>query len=457
MIGGNSRMDESTLAELVADVVERHRVPGMTVGLLDGQRVTVAAGGTRNAFTGDPATPDTLFQIGSLTKMYTATLVMQLVDEGALSLDDPVTRHLPELRLLGDPDLSDVTIRSLVTHTSGIEGDSFFDTGRGDDAVERIIPRLEAIGLIHAPGEQWSYCNTGFVLAGRIIEKLTGLPWHRALTTRLVHPLGVATPLTLLDDVLAYRVATGHVGPPGEWEPAPLATMPWSQAPAGSRSFGRVADLLAFAALHCDDGAAADGTRVLSAASTRLMQSHVADQPASMTKGQGIGWFLLDEAPELVVGHAGDTAGFSALLLVAPRRRLAVACLVNSSTGVGANFETAFRLFGEVGGIPVSPPGSVPPEDPAPPLASVIGEYARAGQTASVGLSEDGSSLLVRLSDDDELRGRREETLRLVHGTGPLFVDASDPASFPFEFTVPVGGGPATYFIVGARVLRRVA
>lgn len=449
-------MDQPTLDAMVAELVDRHRLPGMAVGLMDGHQVTLAAAGVRNAFTGDLATPDTLFQIGSLTKMYTATLIMQLVDEGSLSLDDPLTAHLPELRLLGDPDLSEITIRSLVTHTSGIEGDSFFDTGRGDDAVERIIPRLAAIGLIHPPGEQWSYSNTGFVLAGRIIEKVTGLPWHRALTTRLVQPLGLSTPITLLDDVLPYRVATGHVGSPDAWQPAPLATMPWSQAPAGSRSFGRVADLLAFAAMHCDDGAAADGARVLSADSTRLMQSHVADQPLSMTKGQGIGWFLLDEEPELVVGHAGDTAGFSALLLVAPRRRLAVASLVNASSGVGANFEVAFRLFAEVGGISVSAPGSVPPGEPMPNLDGVVGEYARVGQAASVRLADDGTSLLVELTDEDELRGRRVETLHLVHASGAVFVDAADPASFPFEFTRTDGHGAASFFIVGARVLRRV-
>ena len=449
-------MDQTRLDDLVGELVERHRLPGMAVGVLDDGGQTLAAAGLRNAFTGDVATPDTLFQIGSLTKMFTATLVMQLVDDGALSLDDPVTMHLPELRLLGDPDLSAITVRMLVTHTSGIEGDSFFDTGRGDDAVERIIPRLAEIGLIHEPGAQWSYCNTGLVLAGRIVEKLTGLPWHRALTTRIVEPLGVRTPITLLDEVIAYRVATGHVGDPGQWRPAALATMPWSQAPAGSRSFGRVGDLLAFAAMHCDDGVAADGTRLLSRDAVRLMQSHVADQPMSLTKGQGIGWFLLDEEPELVVGHAGDTAGFAALLLVAPRRRFAVASLVNSSAGTGANFEAAFRLFAEGAGIDVSAPGSVPAGLPMPDLETVVGDYARVGETASVRRAPEAGGLLVEIATEDELRGRREESVTLAHASGPVFVDAADPSAFPFEFSTPTADGRAEYFVVGARVLRRV-
>lgn len=448
-------MKQARLDELTRELVDRHGLPGMALGVLDDGRQVLAAAGLRNAFTGDPATSDTLFQIGSLTKMYTATLIMQLVDEKRVRLDDPVTAYLPELRLLGDPDLSAVTVQSLITHTSGIEGDSFFDTGRGDDAIELIIPRLADIGMIHEPGARWSYCNTGFVLAGRVIEVITGIPWHRALSERIVAPLGVRTPVTLLDDVLPYRVAVGHVGNPGQWTPARLATMPWSQAPAGSRSFGTVGDLLAFASIHCDAGVGPDGTPLLSAGSVALMQSHIADQPAALTQGQGIGWFLLDEDPELVVAHAGDTAGFSALLVVAPRRRVAVASLVNTSSGAGANFEAAFRLLSEVAGIDATPPGSISPGLPMPDLSGIVGEYRRVGESASVRRQEGSDHLDVTLTSYDELRGTREETLVLRHASGPVFVDAADPSSFPFEFSDPGPDGHAEYFIVGARLLRR--
>lgn len=448
-------MEQGRLDELTQELVTRHGLPGMALGVLDGDGQVLSAAGLRNAFTGDPATPDTLFQIGSLTKMYTATLIMQLVDEGRVHLDDPVTTYLPGLRLLGDPDLSEITVRSLVTHTSGIEGDSFFDTGRGDDAVALIIPRLAEIGMIHEPGARWSYCNTGFVLAGRIVEVATGMPWHSALSRRIVAPLAVRTPLTLLDDVLPYRVAVGHVGAPGQWTPARLATMPWSQAPAGSRSFGTVGDLLAFAALHCDGGVASDGARLLSAESVALMQSHVADQPAALTSGQGIGWFLLDEHPEPVVAHAGDTAGFSALLVVAPRRRVAVASLVNTSAGVGANFEAAFRLLSEIADIDATPPGSIPPGLPMPDLAGVVGEYRRVGESARVCRDGESDHLEVTLTSHDELRGTREETLVLRHASGPVFVDADDPSAFPFEFSAPETDGRSEYFVVGARLLRR--
>lgn len=446
-------MDTEELTGFVAELVDRHALPGMAVGVQHGDTRMLAAAGLRNAFTGDAATPDTMFQIGSLTKMYTATLVMGLVDAGEVSLDDTLDVLLPELRLAGDPDLSAITLRMLVTHTSGIEGDSFFDTGRGDDAVERLISRLAEVGVVHEPGQAWSYCNTGFVLAGRVVEKVTGLPWHRALTERLVEPLGAASPLTLLDDLVRYRLSTGHVGAPGNLQPADLASMPWSQAPAGSRSFGRVDDLLTFACLHLDGGLTADGTRLLSEQTVALMASHVADQPVSMTGGQGIGWFLLDESPELVVGHAGDTVGYAALLLLAPRRRLAVAALANAEWGVGANFEAAFTLFAALEGIEVSPPGSRSGGQ-VPALSALAGRYARQGGTAEIEVEAGAEALRVTLVTSDELRGERTESLRLVPAGGTVFVDADDPTAFPFEFL----GDQAQpeYFLSGARVMRRV-
>lgn len=446
-------MDNEELHSFVAELVDRHGLPGMAVGVQHGDVRLLSASGVRNAFTGDAATADTMFQIGSLTKMYTATLVMQLVDSGEMTLDDTLVDLLPELRLAGDPDLSKITLRMLLTHTSGIEGDSFFDTGRGDDAVARLVDRLTETGTVHEPGATWSYCNTGFVLAGRVVEKATGLPWHQALTQRLVRPLGATGPLTLLDDLIRFRLSTGHVGSPGSLRPADLASMPWSQAPAGSRSFGCVEDLLTFACLHLDGGVSADGTRLLSESSVALMQSHVADQPVSMTAGQGIGWFLLDEQPDLVIGHAGDTVGYAALLLLAPERRLAVACLTNAEWGVGANFEAAFSLFAKLEGLQVSAPGARSGGE-LPALAPFAGSYARQGGSAEVGVEAGGQALLVTLSTRDELRGERTESVRLVPVGGSVFLDADDPAAFPFEF---LGDAEQPeFFLSGARVLRRV-
>ncbi len=165
-----------------------------------------------NKDTGVPATSDSLFQIGSISKVWTATLALQLVDEGLLDLDAPVAEVLPELRL-ADPDVTkQVTMRHLLTHTSGIDGDVFTDTGRGDDCIEKYVAKLTDVAQNHPLGATWSYCNSGFALAGRVIEKLTGRTWDAALAERILIPLGLKHTVTLPEEALLYRVAVGHVG-----------------------------------------------------------------------------------------------------------------------------------------------------------------------------------------------------------------------------------------------------
>src|SRR5206468_7921692 len=132
---------------------------------------------------------DTAFQIGSNSKVWTATVVMQLVDEGKLDLDAPIVDVLPDLRL-SDPEVTaKVTLRHLLTHTSGIDGDVFTDTGRGDDCVEKYVEVLDQAALTHPLGATLSYCNSGLILVGRVIEKLTGKTWDAALRERLFTPL----------------------------------------------------------------------------------------------------------------------------------------------------------------------------------------------------------------------------------------------------------------------------
>ena len=124
---------DSELQQRLADALKRHRVPGASLAILAGETLREGAAGVVNVRTGVEATPDAVFDIGSITKVFTTTLVMQLVDAGLLDLDAPVRRYLPEL-VLADPEAAArVTVRHLLTHQSGIEGDFFQATGRGDD------------------------------------------------------------------------------------------------------------------------------------------------------------------------------------------------------------------------------------------------------------------------------------------------------------------------------------
>jgi CubicO group peptidase (beta-lactamase class C family) len=130
-------VDTARLQRELESLIAQHKVPGAVLGVLHEGEIHEVAAGVLNKNTGHPVTTDSVFQIGSITKVWTATVIMQLVDEGRIELDAPVRTYLPEFEV-ADADVTErVTVRHLLTHTSGIQGDHFEDTGRGDDCLER--------------------------------------------------------------------------------------------------------------------------------------------------------------------------------------------------------------------------------------------------------------------------------------------------------------------------------
>jgi CubicO group peptidase (beta-lactamase class C family) len=372
-----------------------HRVPGATLGILHEGRVTATAAGVLSKATGVEVTPDSLFQIGSITKVWTATLVLQLVDEGRLDLDEPVAEVLPGFRVADATVTRAVTTRHLLTHTSGIDGDVFTDTGRGDDCVERYVAGLAEIGQNHPLGATWSYCNAGFVVLGRIVEHLTGLTWDGALRERLAAPLGLEHTVTLPEDALLHRTAVGHVGEPDE-EPIPTTTWTLTRAmgPAGLIT-ASVEDVLAFARMHLEGGVATDGTRVLSTAGCDAMAAKEAELPDAHTLGDswGLGWIRFGWDGERLIGHDGNTIGQSAFLRLLPSRRLAVVLLTNGGNTTDL-FQDLYReIFRSVAGVemprPLEPPVVSPDVDPE----RYVGRYERAAMTTEVFVDDRGLTL----------------------------------------------------------------
>ena len=185
----NGVLDAGHWQERLGELAERHRVPGAVLGVLrlrpEGEDELVeTAWGVLNLETGVETTTDSVFQIGSITKTWIATMAMQLVDEGVLRLDDPVRRVLPELRLADREAAAQVTMRHLLAHTSGIDGDIGHEAS-GEEAVAKYVAALAGVGQTHPPGATWSYCNSGYVIAGRVVEALTGGTWDQAVRERL--------------------------------------------------------------------------------------------------------------------------------------------------------------------------------------------------------------------------------------------------------------------------------
>ncbi len=368
-------------AARLADLAAATGVPGAAFGLwARGQSCTVAHGVLSTA-TDVPVTPDSVFQIGSITKPWTGTMIMQLIDEGRLSLGTTVAEVLPGSRICASDIGAQVTVRHLLNHTSGIDGDLFTDTGRGDDCIERYVAELADAAVSHPAGSAYSYCNSGFVLLGRIIEVLDGRVWDESLRKRLVEPLGLTRTVTLAEEAILHRAAVGHRG----WPRVDEAVSTWGLAravgPAGLIT-ASVGDVLTFALTHLNDGLTPDGTRVLSAASALAMKQPTVQLPGiGAAAGEvGLSWRMNDWGGRTVYGHDGSTVGQNAFLRIDPQARI-IACLLTNAADGRALYQ---RLFGEVfedlAGITM-PADPVPASGPVEAdLSRHVGRYERSSR-----------------------------------------------------------------------------
>ncbi|HTZ28349.1 MAG TPA: serine hydrolase domain-containing protein [Streptosporangiaceae bacterium] len=441
------------------DLAAEEGVPGAALGVwADGQEVAVAHG-VLNAETGVRATTDSLFQIGSITKVWTTTMIMQLIDEGRLSLDTTVDEVLPGVRVGPGDGGGEIAIRHLLTHTSGIDGDIFTDTGRGDECVERYVGELGVAARIFPPGAAYSYCNSGFVLLGRIIEVLDGRIWDASLRERLTGPLGLTRTVTLPEEAIRHRAATGHRERPRQDQPVSVWGLPRSVGPAGLIT-SNVDGVMAFARLHLDGGVTPDGTRLLSQASVEAMQQQRAEIPGSGDPAAvGLGWRLHRWGGRRIFGHDGGTIGQTAYLRIDPEARL-IACLLTNSSQSQSLFQRLFsEVFGTYAGVTV-PHGPGPADGPAiPGLERHAGHYQRASMRYDVSVRDGLLHMVSGPSDDREAFSDEEPhefDLYPADVTGDNFVARWDDRQ-PWSLVV-FGrlGDQAPYMFLGGRITPRV-
>jgi CubicO group peptidase (beta-lactamase class C family) len=455
----------TTLASKVSDVqaaldalAKQHKVPGASLGVLQGAEVVVLTTGVANRNTGVAVTPSTLFQIGSNTKLYTATLVMQLVDEGLVDLDAPVKRYLKDWQLSDKQARDGITVRHLMTHTSGIEGDYFDDFGRGDDGIEKFVASLKTIGTVYPPGEMWSYCNTGWTMLGRIVEVLRGEPYHKVLRDRLLAPIGARSTTVLMDEMLAHSCAVGHVISPRAPEPIvpPAVMMSFSHAPAGSMTTSTPAEVLSFVRLHLNGGKAKDTTQVVSAESVQAMQQPQAKFPRTVLgSGMGLGWLLSEWDGERVIGHGGGTIGQLSFLQVLPDRPFAVCLLTNCMTGGLLWSDLSRYLYPEFAGVM---PNALPLEPAVAPKldrTKYTGTFKRFGMQVEV-KDDDGRLVAVAKPEGSVADlGSQELTIPLRPIDKELFLANQGGEDVLAQFLDFDRNGRPRYLYVGSRVAKR--
>ena len=458
-----TKLDEvgAWIRDRLPALLAEHEVPAAGVAVLAGGEVVDAAAGLLSTATGVEATPDALFQIGSITKVWTATLVMQLVDEGLVALEDPVAAHLPGFALADADAAQRLTVGQLLSHTAGFEGDVFTDTGRGDDALERYVATLGDVAQLFPPGAQFSYNNAGYCVLGRLVEVLREKTYDQCLADHLFTPLGLTHAAGSPYEAILFRTAVGHVRPEPDAEqvPAPIWAMARSNAPAGSMLAMRPRDLLTFARMHLEQGKAADGTSVLDAGTVAAMQQRRVQLPDIRVMGDawGLGWELFESLGTPVIGHDGNTIGQASFLRVLPASGIAVVLLTNGGDPYGLYQAVVGHVLRELAGVELRPMPVPPADPPAVDATRYVGTYSSRVADLVVRQDDDGRVWLEMVPKAAALElgetPDRSELVALADST-LIQVDGQSGLHMPVAFLGDDGEGHAEFLHIGRAVPR---
>ncbi|WP_030508236.1 serine hydrolase domain-containing protein [Microbispora rosea] len=448
------------LDENFARLVAEHEVPGASIAVLTQGQVLASAAGVLSMATGVEATTDSVFQIGSITKLWTSALVMQLVDDGLVDLDAPLRTYLPEFTVGDEAASATITTRQLLCHVAGFEGDVFTDTGRGEDAIEKYLASIHDIPQLYPPGEVFSYNNTGFVVLGRLVEVLRGRPFDQVLIERLATPLGLTHVCPSPYEAILHRTAVGHVpGPDGTIAAAPTWALARSNAPAGAMLAMTPRDLLGFIAMHMAGGTAPDGSAILTPGTVTSMQQPQVKVPrlTGMGGSWGLGWEMEEHDGHAVIGHDGGTIGQAAFLRFVPEHGVAIALLTNGGGFFGVFTDVLAHLLKELTGITL-PGHPVPPAEPETiDPTPYLGRYSDTIYDFTVSQDADGAIWLDRVPKDIIAEiGEKPMRTRLVHFEGDSLISLESTQGIHpiFAFIGRDDAGLAKYIHYGRVVAR---
>jgi len=364
------------IREEAAAYCRSSNVPGYVAGVYHDGDQAVVAHGMANVVTGAPMRDDTGFLFGSITKILTATLVLQQVERGILDLAEPVVAYLPEFRLSTPGAAEKIHVRHLLTHTNGIDADLFFPDINGSRALKVFLDELgQHCGVLFEPGEYISYSNGGMILAGRLLEVMTGTSYHELLKRELYATAGMADSSTSAEEAILRSTAVGHFPDPATngARRTDMFKLPDSWAPAGSTPIGTIRDLLAFGRTHLGNGISPSGKRVLSRESTARMRTVSHDMATPNVPPIGLGWLLMPFGATTVLSMSGASPGGVAVLAVVPEHDFAFAAFGNNPQAMALHDKLLLALLGRHFDVKV--PDVASDARWVPDLAPYVGTY----------------------------------------------------------------------------------
>jgi CubicO group peptidase (beta-lactamase class C family) len=344
-----------------ARALKEFEVPGLAIAIVkDGKVVTAKGYGVRKLGESTPVDEQTLFGIASNTKAFTGAALAILVDEGKISWDDPVTKHLPGFQMYDPYVTREMTVRDLLTHRSGLglgAGDLMFFPP-SDFTREEIVTRLRFIKPATSFRSKYAYDNVLYLVAGQVVAAVSGKSWDDFIKERIFAPLGMTASNTSVKDLRpGGNFISPHQKVEGRLQPVPYMNLD-NTAPAGAIN-SNVAEMAKWIITQLNEGAPPDGQndgrRLFSQRQSREMWSAqtpiaVGNPPPALSalkanfSAYGLGWGLNDYRGHKIVSHSGGLAGMVSRVRMVPDLKLGIVVLTNQEAG-GAMEAISFRII----------------------------------------------------------------------------------------------------------------
>ena len=428
-------------AELDAVVqaeLEQTKTPGAVVAIVQGDKIVYNKGfGVANIESKQPVTPDMLFRIGSMTKMYTAATLLTLAEEGKLDLHAPIGKYLSGL----PPRLSAVTAHQLLTHTAGFM-DRVALVGTHDESklAEAVMAYQDSL-FFSEPGDVFSYQNPAWSLAGYLSEKLAGESYSKAMENRILKPLGMNHTTIHPTIAMTYPISVGHMGDPDKtaqvMRPIEDNTRDW---PAGFL-FSNSADLARFAMAFMNGGRI-DGKQALSEKIVAQMMTRFVPVHSQLEDGSyGYGLMMMKQRGVELVEHGGTMAGFASDFVMAPAQQVAVIVLANRRFHLMKTVDKALEIM-----LPFTPKPAPPKplEVSASECDEYVGVYAQ--NMAKVEIVKEGNGLALKQGGSIPLTKIGKDTFTA------MFPGFTEPLRVAFVLD---NAGKVKYFHVRLRAYKR--
>ena len=329
----------------VKSEIEYNNLPGLSVGIIFDQDLIWSKGfGFADVDKKTPMTPQTIFRIASVTKLFTCTAIMQLRDQGKLQLDDPVEKYLSWFKIKNRfPDAPAITIRQLMTHTSGLPREAAFPywTDHKFPTLDQIMETLPNQETTYPSETKWKYSNLGMAILGQIVVAASGQDYETYIQNHILKPLEMNNTSVYLTNEQRKQMATGYGRRLPDGTRQVMEVTDYNGiSPAASIS-SNIEDLAKFAALQFSDGNLGN-RQILKISTLREMQRVHWLQP-NWKSGWGLGFSIWQRDEKTFVGHAGWVAGYRTQLLLCPEDKIGVIVMSNAEDGSPSFF--ANKIF----------------------------------------------------------------------------------------------------------------